>query len=228
VITGDPAGLPGTAYDIQAVAAALRDGSSAVFILTQIYDSTSAARWRIYRISVSDLLSSSGGTLSQAVAKGTLLVVDEGTVTSTSLDPEYFIPFGLYTWDLLYEQVPDAADDSGDRLWAALGTPVLVTSGAYENEMEDPAYGSPTSAFQNAYAVFGFAGGVNMNMGAFDLTIEAANQAKRGVSLKRTMRKAQAPRPTEEQIAAAKAAKASKAQGGKAKSGQGGKAKGGK
>ena len=71
--------------------------------------------------------------------------------------------------------------------------------------------------FQNASIQYGYLGGVNVNMGAFDLLIETQNQAKRGVSLKRTFRRTQvAPKPTEEAIAAAKA-KAAQGKGGKTK-----------
>lgn len=81
------------------------------------------------------------------------------------------------------------------------------------NFFEDPAYGSRTGIFQNPFVDFGYLGGVNVNMGAFDLLIETVNQAKRGVSLKRNFRRALAvPKPTEEYVAAAqaKAAKAGK------------------
>jgi hypothetical protein len=195
----------------------MRNGSSAVFILTQIYTTdqltADGAPWRLYRTSVKDFLSIGGTTLSAAVTAGNLTVVDEGTLTSIN---GWEVAFGLYFWDLLLEQVPESDDDEGDRLWAALGTPILVTSGAYSNMVDDPAYGSPTSVVQNAFIEYGYLGGVNVNMGAFDLLIETLNHAKRGVSLKRTIRKAQAPRPTEEQIAAAKA-KAAQAKGGKGK-----------
>jgi hypothetical protein len=212
-VTGDATATPLLSYDIHAVAAAMRDGDSALYILTQIYDnSSSTALWRIYRTSVGEFLRIKDGTpLSQARA---LTVVDQGTVTS---DSSWGVPFGIYQWDMLYEQVPDNQDDEGDRLWVAMGTPILVTGGAYENMIGDPAYGSPTGVFQNVYIQYGFIGGDNVNMGAFDLTIETLHQAKRGVSLKRSLRKSLvAPRPTEEAIAAAKA-KSAQAKGGKTK-----------
>jgi hypothetical protein len=194
-ITGDPTATPVTAYDIHAVAAAMRDGSSALFILTQIYTSDSenppasptAASYRIYRTSVSEFLNiTNGPAISTAVLSGALTVVDERTITSIS---GWGVAYGIYFWDILLEQVPDVSDDEGDRLWVGLGTPILVTSAAYENMIEDPAYGSPTSTFQNDYVEFGYFGGVNINAGAFDLLIETQNQARRGVSLKRTLSK---------------------------------------
>ena len=215
-VTGDTTATPLLSYDIHAVAAAMRDGDSALFILTQIYDNSSeTALWRIYRTSVKEFLGiKDGTTLSAAASAGALTVVDQGTVTS---DSSWGVPFGIYLWDMLYEQVPDNQDDEGDRLWVALGTPILATSGAYENLIGDPAYGSPTGVFQNVYIQYGFIGGDNVNMGAFDLTIETLHQAKRGVSLKRSLRKSfVAPRPTEEVIAAAKA-KAAQGKGSKTK-----------
>jgi hypothetical protein len=109
-------------------------------------------------------------------------------------------------WDILYEQVPGSSD-TPDRVWLALGSPILATR-AGVNVFRTSAYGSPTAVYQNPYAMFGFIGGVNVNMGAFDLLIETQNQATRGVSLKRSHRKTQAPKLSEEEIAAAKAAQA--------------------
>jgi hypothetical protein len=180
-ITGDPAVKPATAYDIHAAAAAMRDGSSAIFILTQLYDNGSqTALWRIYQTTVEDFFALPDNT---PLSKANLTVVDEGTITSLSY-------CGLYFWDMLYEQVPDTADASGDRVWVGKGTPILVTRAA--------AYGSPTGTSQNPYAEFGYIGGVNVNAGAFDLLIETLNQAKRQVSLKRNFVKTQAPKPAEE------------------------------
>jgi hypothetical protein len=215
-VTGDPAATPATAYDIHAVAAAMRDEDSALFILTQLYtDKSSTALWRIYRTTVGEFFGLPDNTaLSKGVGAEVLTVVDQGTVTATNA---YSIPFGIFMWDILYEQVPDTTDDSGDRVWVALGSPILVTRAGL-TMFDDPAYGSPTGIYQNAFVEFGFLGGVNVNMGAFDLLIETANQAKRGVSLKRNFRRALAvPRPTDEDIAAAKAAqaKAAKAKAGK-------------
>jgi hypothetical protein len=206
-VTGDPGVAPATAYDIHGVAAAMRDGTSALYILTQIYDNSSrSALWRIYRTTVGDFLGiSDGRTLSQATTAGDLTVVDGGTANAT--DP--YVPFGIYFWDILYEQVP-GDDDDGDRLWVAMGTPILVTR-AGDDYLGNPGYGSPTALFQNAYAMFGYLGGTNVNMNGMDLTVEATNQAKRGnVSLKRTLRTSQTPKPTEEDIAAAAAARAAK------------------
>jgi hypothetical protein len=199
----DPAPAP-TAYDIHAVAGAMRDGSSFLYILTQIYtggsgaSSPNRAPWRLYRTTVSKFLSilATENTISGAVTAGKLTLVDEDTARATSS-----IPFGISFWDILYEQVP-GNDSTADRLWFARGTPLLVTrTGKIGSK---PSYGSPTALEQeHPYALFGFIGGTNINMGSLDLTIETLNQATRGVSLKRTLRKAQAPKPTEEEIAAA-------------------------
>jgi hypothetical protein len=205
-VTGDDAATPLLSYDIHGIGAAMRNENSALYILTQIYDNNSrSALWRIYYTTVGNfLLIPDGTTLSNAVGPNRLTVVDEGTANAT--DPE--VPYGIYFWDILYEQTPAASDD-GDRLWVAMGTPILVTR-AGEN-FEDPGYGSPTALFQNAYAMFGYLGGTNVNMNGMDLTVEATNQAKRGnVSLKRTLRTSQTPKPTEEDIAAATAARAAK------------------
>ena len=178
-----------TAYDIHAVAAGMRGPSNMLYILTQIYndlpapstpetredeDATEKAFWKLYRITVGDFLnlkpvSGDPPTLTQAEYQG-LEAIDEGEVYS-------IVPGGIYFWDLLYAQT-DEVSDAGDLLWAALGTPILVTRAAEEG------YGAPDSAHENAYVMFGFNGGNNVN--AIDMTIEVINQAKRGgVSLKR-------------------------------------------
>jgi hypothetical protein len=219
----DPLPTP-TAYDIHGVAAAMRDGTSALFILTQIYTTTpesevspDGALWRIYRTTVEDFLGiKDGSSLSDAVTAGALTVVDEGSVAAGILAD--ILAYGIFLWDILYEQVP-GTDDAGDRVWVAFGTPILATR-AGDGQYGDPGYGSPTALFKNPYAEFGFIGGYNVNMGAFDLTIEAVNQAKRGVSLKRNFRRALAvPKPTEEEVAAAQA-KAAQAKAAKAKAGK--------
>ena len=223
-VTGDTTATPLLSYDIHAVAAAMRDEDSALFILTQIYTTTSGstvspdgALWRIYRTTVDDFLNIKDGTTLSAAASGTyppLTVVDEGSVAAGILAG--MLGYGISMWDMLYEQVPDNQDDEADRLWVAMGTPILITR-AGDGLYGDPGYGSPTALFKNPYAEFGYIGGYNVNMGAFDLLVETLNQAKRGVSLKRTLRKTLvAPKPTEEVIAAAQA-KAAEGKGGKTK-----------
>jgi hypothetical protein len=217
-IVGDPVSTPITAYDIHAVGAAMRDEDSAIFILTQIYtggsddpiQSPTSASWRIYRTTVGDFLGFQGKTISEAVTAGVLTVVDEGSVKEGNF---YGISYGIYNWDILYEQDP-GNDETADRLWVVMGSPILATHSSMDEYDIDPAYGSPTALFRNPFVMFGHLGGVNVNMGSLDLTIETLHQAKRGVSLKRTLRKAQAPRPTEEEVAAAQA-KAAQAKGGK-------------
>jgi hypothetical protein len=115
-------------------------------------------------------LAGTSATLSTATG---LKVIDEGTITSDIL------PGGIYFWDLLYAQA-DEVSDAGDLLWAALGTPILVTRAA------EGGYGAPDSQEEHAYVMFGFNGGNNVN--SIDLTIETINQAKRGgCSLKRSL-----------------------------------------
>jgi hypothetical protein len=170
LITGDSAGASPMTYDIQAVAAGTRGRTNMLYILTQIYNGSNAL-WRIYGITVGDFLDLGGGssipTLSTAA---NLTDLDEGTLTSIAYG-------GIYFWDLLYSQTNEVSD-AGDLLWAALGTPILVTRAAAKG------YGAPDSGTDNAYIMFGFNGGKNVN--DIDLTVEATNQEKRGgVSLKR-------------------------------------------
>jgi hypothetical protein len=174
-------------YDIHAVAAATRGPGSMVYIHTMLYfDGSSTAKWRIYRGTVGDFLTLTADTFTSAVSAGKLEVIDEGEIESVTYD-------GLYFWDLLYEQYPGPGD-TGDRIWVALGTNILVTRAAAGT------YGSPTIATdpeeQNPFAFYGYNGGVNVN--SMDLTIDAVNQAKREVSLKRSMRGRLAPRAADD------------------------------
>jgi hypothetical protein len=190
LITGDAAKSGGskskavvpTVYDIHAVAAGTRGRSNMLYVLTQSYseddDGDQVAYWRLYMITVGQFLDygqlSTPPTLSSAAG---LEAIDEGSVTS-------IIPGGVYFWDLLYAQT-DEVSDAGDLLWVALGTPILVTRAA------KGGYGAPDASteddeVENAYVMFGFNGGNNVNH--IDLTIEAVNQAKRGgCSLKRSL-----------------------------------------
>jgi hypothetical protein len=191
IITGDATAATPTAYDIHAVAAGTRGRSNMLYILTQMYNDLPApddqddndppvvekALWRLYRITVGDFLNLASDpnaplTLSEALISG-LDDIDEGEVYSD------IVPGGIYFWDLLYAQTAEVSD-AGDLLWAALGTPVLVTRAA------EGGYGAPDSQNENAYLMFGFNGGNNVN--AIDMTIEVINQAKRGgLSLKRSL-----------------------------------------
>jgi hypothetical protein len=207
IVTGDASATPATAYDIHAVAAAMRDGSSILYLLTQGYTggsataSPNAAPWRLYRTTVTKFLSIAGSSISAAAAvtANKLTLVDEDTARATNA----YVKFGIYFWDILYEQVP-GDDSTADRLWFARGTPLLVTRTGKVGSA--PAYGSPTALEQEyPYVLFGFLGGTNINAGSLDLAVETMNQTTRGVSLKRTLRKAVAPRPTEEEIKAANA-----------------------
>jgi hypothetical protein len=186
VVTGAASGT----YDIHGVAAAMRGPGSMIYILTQIYSGASTvAQWQIYQGTVGDFLSlkpptpaTTAPTLTEAVTDEKLEVVDQGSITNVTYE-------GLYFWDLLYEQYPGVGD-TGDRLWVAFGTAILVTRAAAGT------YGSPTSTADSPvlqpYALYGYNGGVNIN--AFDLTIDVVNQTKREVSLKHGMRASRAPR----------------------------------
>jgi hypothetical protein len=194
VVTGDvytSATPPApTAYDIHGIAAAMRGPGSMMYIMSQVYeDGSDKASWRIYQGTVGDFLSlikptppSPITTLSGAVQAGKLTVVDKGSIENVTYE-------GLYFWDLLYEQYPGVGD-TGDRLWVALGTAILVTRAAAGT------YGSPTSTADSAvlqpYALYGYNGGVNIN--CIDLTIDVVNQTKREVFLKHGMRASRAPR----------------------------------
>jgi hypothetical protein len=184
VVTGDDnSGSTVTAYDIHAVAAAMRDGASQLFILTQIYTADAvSASWRLYQISVADFLalakpSGTPYTLTQAtqLTSGELNVLDQGDVTA----PDTEFPGDIYFWDLLYEQTL-RKDDEEDRLWLVLGSPFLVTKAE--------AYGSPSTPLSNPFVMFSGFGGINVN--SVDLTIETLHQAQREVSLKRGLRSA--------------------------------------
>jgi hypothetical protein len=180
-VTGDPmpttAGDPLTAYDIHAIGAAMRDGASSMFILTQIYNDTAKlALWRLYETMVEDFLTiPDGTTLSGAVAITTGIefeVLDSGSAAA----PDIQFADDIYFWDIIYEQTPRATDDE-DRLWLFQGSPIMVTKAE--------AYGSPTLQEPNKspFAMFSGFGGINVN--AVDLTIETLHQARREVSLKR-------------------------------------------
>jgi hypothetical protein len=174
-VTGDA-----QSYDIHAVAAAMRDGDSLVFILTQLYqEEATTACWKLYQTTVDQflaLIKTSGApyTLTEAESHG-LDVTDQNIVTA----PDIKFPDDIYFWDLLYEQTP-REDDEEDRLWLVLGSPFLITKAE--------AYGSPSKAFENPYVMFSGIGGVNVN--SVDLTIETLHQAQREVSLKRGLRAA--------------------------------------
>jgi hypothetical protein len=180
----DPLPTP-TAYDIHAIGAAMRDGASAVFILTQIYDNAAKkAFWRLYETTVDDILElltlrveGMPLTLTQATLSTEVEfeAIDGGVMVVP--DPEF--ADNIYFWDILYEQTL-RNDDEEDRLWLLLGSPFLVTKAE--------AYGSPTleTPIVNPYAMFAGFGGVNVN--SVDLTIETLHQAQREVSLKRGVR----------------------------------------
>jgi hypothetical protein len=197
-ITGDPYVTPEpptplpdpTAFNIIAVGAAMRGNSSKLFILTQVYtDETADAEWMLYDTTVDDFLGITGTfTLSGAVSADKLTLEDEGMVQAGSAEIPYPNPppstytvyYSTYFWDLVYEQ-SHRNDENEDRLWIALGSPLLVTK---PNKYSSP--NKPNGPFIMYYCI----GGVNVN--SIDLPIETLHQAKREVSLKRGMRGARA------------------------------------
>ncbi|MDR0597216.1 MAG: hypothetical protein LBG14_01770 [Treponema sp.] len=179
-----PAPSTATAYDIHAIGAAMRDGSSQLFILTQVYTGDAKdAFWMLYQTSVNDflkLLTLTGAPLTLTAATQSQEVefekLDEGIAQSP--DPQF--ADAIYFWDILYEQSANPDNDEEDRLWLLLGSPFLVTKAE--------AYASPNTPFANPYVMFSGFGGVNVN--SVDLIIETLHQAEREVSLKRGARSA--------------------------------------
>jgi hypothetical protein len=178
-VTGDayppPPSYSGpTAYNIMAVGAAMRNGDSKLFILTQVYnqDATSAD-WELYGTTVSNFLALTG---KPTLTASGLSSVDAGSVMAA----EPTLPYSVYFWDLVYEQSHRNNEDE-DRLWIALGSPLLVTK---PNRYSSPS--KPNGPFAMYYCI----GGENVN--SLDLPIETLHQAKRQVSLKRGMRGARA------------------------------------
>ncbi|MDR2601662.1 MAG: hypothetical protein LBC53_04330 [Spirochaetaceae bacterium] len=172
---GDPTPSP-TAYNIMAVGAAMRTGSSKLFILTQVYNDDAAnAFWELYRTTVADFLAIDDGTAISAAAS--LELIDEGIVQAgvITVDPPSY--YSVYFWDLLYEQ-SDGDSEAEDRLWAALGSPILVTKPA--------KYSSPGKP-DGPFIMYSCIGGENVN--SMDAPIETLHQALRGkLSLKRGLR----------------------------------------
>jgi hypothetical protein len=181
----DPVPSP-TAFNIIAVGAAMRDNNSKLFILTQVYnDEMANAEWMLYDTTVSKFFSiDNKTTLSDAVTVNKLDLTDEGIVQSSSAEVEnpnpppstFTVYCSTYFWDLVYEQ-SHRDDEDEDRLWIALGSPILVTK---PNRYSSP--NKPNGPFAMYYCI----GGDNVN--SLDLPIETLHQAKRRVSLKRGMR----------------------------------------
>jgi hypothetical protein len=182
-VTGDAYPPPGaesqptptdaTAYNIMAVGAAMRCNTSKIFILTQVYnDNAKSAFWELYRTTVDTFLSiEDTPTLSDAVTAHKLDAIDEGMVEAA--DPT--LPYSVYFWDIVYEQSHRNNEDE-DRLWIALGSPLLVTKPGKYSSPNKPA---------GPFAMYYCIGGENVN--SIDLPIETLHQAIRQVSLKRGM-----------------------------------------
>jgi hypothetical protein len=183
-VTGDPMPAPQpddptpgpTAPNIIAVGAAMRGGSSKLFILTQVYTSEGGAEWELYGTTVGTFLSITNTlTLSDAVTAHKLDLVDEGMVEANYSTGAVPVPYSIYFWDLVYEQ-SYRNDENEDRLWIALGAPLLVTKpGRYSSPSK------PNGPFVMYYCI----GGGNVN--SLDIPIETLHQARREVSLKRGM-----------------------------------------
>jgi hypothetical protein len=184
-LTGNPNTTAPTAYDIHGIGAAMRNGSSKIFILTQVYNNNAqSAFWILYQTSVDvflNFLTKTGNpyTLGEAKDLPGFKKLDEGIMVSP--DPQ--VSDDIYFWDILYEQTL-RDDDQEDRLWLVLGSPFLVTKAE--------AYGSPTTPLANPFVMFSGFGGINVN--SVDLLIETLHQAKREVSLKRGLRSSRAAR----------------------------------
>jgi hypothetical protein len=180
-ITGDAVNPPPAdpTYDIHAVGAAMRNGSSQVYILTQVYNNQAkSAYWTLYQTSVTTFLGIGNNTpLSVAKTIAGFEQLDTGVMVPPS---EELVADDMYFWDILYEQTPKTENDSEDRLWLVLGSPFLITKASAEK------YGSPSAPVANPFMMFSCIGGVNVN--SVDLTIETLHQAQREVSLKRGVR----------------------------------------
>jgi hypothetical protein len=189
IVTGDPMPAPpeeskaapqppaAITYDIHAIGAAMRNGSSAMFILTQVYTTNAkVAFWMLYQTTVGQFLGITGTpTLSAASGTGGALdLLDQGLIQT----PDPLVSDDIYFWDILYEQTTDLSNDDKDRLWLVLGSPFLITKAA--------DYGSSSTPDANPFVMFSSFGGINVN--SVDLTIETLHQAQREVSLKRGVR----------------------------------------
>jgi hypothetical protein len=183
-------------YDIRAVSAPDRGttgNDGLVYILTGYFTSASFSgfKWRLYKITVANLLSlDPEETLSAAAGTdpALLVAVDEGELSSpTDIEPYYY---SVYFWDILYE----TADlPQNDRLWFFRGTELLVALANAYTTPTPPVPPAPpdnaAAAVPESYKLFpvgnsrGDIGGYNVD--AADLTIETVRQAEAGVSLKR-------------------------------------------
>jgi hypothetical protein len=177
LLTGDTATVPPTAYDIRAIAAPMPGNTKTdtLYILTATYntDAFTGIDWRLYSTSISKLLGAGGITITDMINAGNLSIVDGGTAIATSYA-------GIYFWDLLYE---NGTGTNADRLWFAIGSPILVTL--------VNAYGSPSKP-GNPYKFFdrGTAPDQigNLNVNSADLLAETIRQIVVGHSLKRGLR----------------------------------------
>lgn len=160
--------------NIIAVGAGMRGNASKLFILTQVYMSYGEASWMLYGATVCGFMAIEGTpTLSEAAS---IQLVDEGIVEANYSNGTVPTPYSVYFWDLVYEQ-SHREDEDEDRLWIALGAPLLVTK---PNRYSSP--NKPNGPFIVYYCI----GGGNVN--SLDIPIETMHQSLRKVSLKRGMR----------------------------------------
>jgi hypothetical protein len=156
----------------------MRGNKSKLFILTQVYTSQGEANWMLYGTTVCGFMGITGTpTLSEAAS---LQLIDSGMVEANYSIGAVSVPYSIYFWDLVYEQ-SHRNDENEDRLWIALGAPLLVT--------KPSNYSSPNKP-NGPFIVYYCIGGGNVN--SLDIPIETMHQAKRKVSLKRGMRGARA------------------------------------
>jgi hypothetical protein len=185
VVTANPTSSP-KSYNIIAVGAAMRGDSSRLFILTQVYtnygsgDWDGTASWALYSTTVGAFLGITGTPALKDAAS--ILLEDEGMVQAgiAQITGGGSVYYSAYFWDIVYEQ-SHRNDENEDRLWIALGSPLLVT--------KPNMYSSPNKP-GGPFIVYYCIGGKNVN--SIDLPIETWHQAKREVSLKRGMRGARA------------------------------------
>jgi hypothetical protein len=183
LLKGDGGSTGGATYDIHDLGASYRanNGDGFVYILTLIYAAGYAGtNWRLYRITVADLLSLSNTTISDALDAG-LESKDSGMGTSG------------YFWQLLYET---GSDDTKDRLYFFRGAALLVCPAkAYPATV---ATVPPNASYRyfNVGEKDGDIGGDVVDWA--DLSIETVNQIAAGHSLKRSVQ-ASVPKGAEEE-----------------------------
>jgi hypothetical protein len=183
LLRGDSAsgvGLAGHFDFRQIVASSAGKGTAVVYMLNASFDSNyMLLNWEIFSTRSRRLFSITdpgGLSITQAIDDGIICLEDSGSITGEN---------GIYFLALMLE---NGSTHTGDRLWAFLGTQLLITNAN--------SYGSPQKP-DNYYVLFdrgvgpGKIGGENVN--SADLTAEAIRQADVGVSLKHSVSAIRAP-----------------------------------